>query len=210
MMVMTSNSQRRSPGSILREVKFILLLPSNWRVETMGEGDHESADCCRMEEVEGVGTVELVCVGRLLRMGCDSFVMPLCGSVGSGEPGSRMGYHGNILLRTNGGRRGRNRKPDFVAFSAQIVSGWVVVAWGTESYSGLAGNIFCIPGFEHISVGMGQTARLDKRNILCCNFHFSENLFLVGFMIFYFYLLFIILYVLNFFRIVLESLLLTQ
>ena len=59
-------------------------------------------------------------------------------------------------------------------------------------------------------MGMGQTARLDKRNILCCNFHFSENLFVVGFMIFYFYLLFIILYVLNFFRIVLESLLLTQ
>ena len=48
-------------------------------------------------EVESVGMVELVCVGRLLRMGCDSFV-----------PGSRMGYHGNILLRTNGGRRGRD------------------------------------------------------------------------------------------------------
>ena len=80
----------------------------------MGEGDHESADYCRMEEVEGVGTVELVCVGRLLRMGCDSFAMPLCGSVGSGEPGSRMGYHGNILLRTSGGRRGRNRKPNSV------------------------------------------------------------------------------------------------
>ena len=94
----------------------------------MGNGDHQSADSCRMGEVEGVGMVELVCAGRLLRMGCDSFVMSVCGSVGSGEPGSRMGYHGNILLRTNGGRRGRNRKPDFVAFSAQIVSGWVVVA----------------------------------------------------------------------------------
>ena len=79
----------------------------------MGEEDHKSADSCRMGEVEGVGTVGLVCVGRLLRMGCDSFVMPLCGSVGSGEPGSRMGYHGNILLRTNGGRRGRDRKPNF-------------------------------------------------------------------------------------------------
>ena len=108
----------------------------------MGEGNHESADSCRMGEVEGVGIVELVCVGRPLRMGCDSLVMPLCGSVGSGEPGSRMGYHRNILLRTNGGRRGRDRKPnsverkgrgrdrkpDFVACSAQIVNGWVVVA----------------------------------------------------------------------------------
>ena len=44
----------------------------------MGQGDHESADSCRMGEVEGVGTVELVCVGRMLRMGCDSFVMPVC------------------------------------------------------------------------------------------------------------------------------------
>ena len=37
-------------------------------------------------EVEGVGTVELVCVGTLLRMGCDSFLMPVCGSIGGGEP----------------------------------------------------------------------------------------------------------------------------
>ena len=36
---------------------------------------HESADSCRMGEVEGVGKVELVCVGRLLRMGCDPFIM---------------------------------------------------------------------------------------------------------------------------------------
>ena len=65
-----------------------------------------------------MGTVELVCVGRLLRMGCDSFVMPVCGSVESGEPRSRMSYHENILLRTNEGMRGRDRKPDIVACSA--------------------------------------------------------------------------------------------
>ena len=171
MMVMTSNSHCWSPGSIRGEVKFILLLPWNWRVETVGEGYHESADSCRMGEVEGVGTVELVCVGRQLRMSCDSFVMPVCGSVGSEEPGSRMGYHGNTLLRTNGGGRrgrdrkpnsvggegsGRDRKPDFVACIARIVSGWVVVAWGIESYSGLAGNTFCIPGFENVSPGDGS------------------------------------------------------
>ena len=111
---MTSNYHRWSPGLICGEVKFILLLPWNWCVETMGDGDHQSADSCRMGEVEGVGMVELVCAGRLLRMGCDSFVMFVCGSVGSGEPGSRMGYHGNILLRTNGGRRGRDWKPNSV------------------------------------------------------------------------------------------------
>ena len=72
----------------------------------MGKGYNESSDSCRMGEVEGVGMVELVCVGRLLRMGCDSFVMPVCGSVGSGEPGSGISYHGNILLRTNEGAWG--------------------------------------------------------------------------------------------------------
>ena len=41
----------------------------------MGEGVHESATSCRMGKVESVGTVEVVCVGRLLRMGCDPFLM---------------------------------------------------------------------------------------------------------------------------------------
>ena len=70
----------------------------------MGEGDHKSADSCRMGEVEGVEMVELMCVGRLLRIGCDIFVIPMCGSVGSGGRGSKMGYYGNILLRINEGR----------------------------------------------------------------------------------------------------------
>ena len=52
----------------------------------MGQGYHESADSCRMGEVEGVGTVELVCVGRQFRISCDFFLMPVCGSVGGGEP----------------------------------------------------------------------------------------------------------------------------
>ena len=52
----------------------------------MGLGDHESANSCRIGEVEIVGAVELVCVGRLLKMGCDSFLMPVCGSAGGGEP----------------------------------------------------------------------------------------------------------------------------
>ena len=52
----------------------------------MGDGDDQSADSCIMGEVEGVETVELVCVGRLLRIGCDSFLMPVFGSVGGGEP----------------------------------------------------------------------------------------------------------------------------
>ena len=61
--------------------------------------------------------------------------------------GSRISYHGNILLKTSGTKnqweggeaeikslimqgegRGRDRKPNFVAFSARIVRGLVVVA----------------------------------------------------------------------------------
>ena len=52
----------------------------------MGEWDHQSADPFRMGEVENVGTVELVCVGRLLRIGCDRFLMFVCGSARGGEP----------------------------------------------------------------------------------------------------------------------------
>ena len=52
----------------------------------MEEGDHESADSCRMGKFEVVEAVELVCVERLFRMGCDSFLIPVCGCVGGGEP----------------------------------------------------------------------------------------------------------------------------
>ena len=109
-----------------------------------GGSNHESANSSRMGEVEIVGTVELFCVGRLLRIGCDSFLIPVCGSAGGGNlSASRMGYHGNILLRTNWGRgdekteslilleekgRGRGRQPNFVACTTRIVSRWVVVA----------------------------------------------------------------------------------
>ena len=51
----------------------------------MGDVGHESADSCRMGEVEIVRGVELVCLGRLLRMGCDAFLMSVYESVGGGE-----------------------------------------------------------------------------------------------------------------------------
>ena len=61
-----------------------------------------SADLCRMRGIEHVGTMELEYVGRLLRMGCDSLLMPLCGSVGGGEP--LWEQNGLPLLKINGGR----------------------------------------------------------------------------------------------------------
>ena len=42
-------------------------------------GDHDS---CRMREIEVVGTVELVCIGRLLRMGGEYFLLLVwCGDL---------------------------------------------------------------------------------------------------------------------------------
>ena len=39
-----------------------------------------------MGENKGVTMVEPVFVGRLLRKGCDSLLMPVCGSAGGGTP----------------------------------------------------------------------------------------------------------------------------
>ena len=46
-----------------------------------------SADSWRTREIEGVGTVELVCVGGLLRMNGESLLLPVCRSVGGGFTG---------------------------------------------------------------------------------------------------------------------------
>ena len=47
----------------------------------------KSAGSCKTGEVECVGTVELVCVGGLLRMGCDSLPLSVWRSVGGGFTG---------------------------------------------------------------------------------------------------------------------------
>ena len=46
-----------------------------------------SADSCRMSGIECVGTVELVYVVRLLRIGGDSLLVPVWISVGDGFTG---------------------------------------------------------------------------------------------------------------------------
>ena len=46
-----------------------------------------SADSCRTRVIEGVGTVELVCVGGLLRMVGESLLLPVWKSVGGGFTG---------------------------------------------------------------------------------------------------------------------------
>ena len=60
-----------------------------------------SADSFRTKEIEGVGRVELVCVGGLLRMGGESFLLPVwCGDLlklGSLANGSWMcGWSGQL------------------------------------------------------------------------------------------------------------------
>ena len=46
-----------------------------------------SVDLCRTREIEGVGTVELVSVGGLLRMSGESLLLSVWMSVGSGFTG---------------------------------------------------------------------------------------------------------------------------
>ena len=46
-----------------------------------------SAGSCKTGEIEGVGAVELVCVGRLLRMDGKSLLLPAWRSVGGGFTG---------------------------------------------------------------------------------------------------------------------------
>ena len=46
-----------------------------------------SADSCRTGEIEVVRTVDLGCVGRLLRMGGESLLLPVWRSVGGGCTG---------------------------------------------------------------------------------------------------------------------------
>ena len=48
----------------------------------MGEGGHKSTESCIIGEVESVGTV---CVGILLRMGFDPFLMSVYEFFGGGE-----------------------------------------------------------------------------------------------------------------------------
>ena len=79
-----------------------------------------------------MGTLELVCVGRLLRTGCDSFLMPACLSVGGGEPlweqnGLLWEHSGENQWGEERQRQKAYRKPNFVACGARIVSWWVVV-----------------------------------------------------------------------------------
>ena len=200
MMVMTSNSYRWSPGSISGEVKFIFLLPWNLRVETMGEGDHESADSCKIVEVEGVGAVELVCVGRLLRMGCDSFVMLVCGSVRSGEPGSRMGHHRNILLRTNGGggEAGTESLILWLVVLESLAGGW----WWSEAQSLIQGlletHILYTWLWERQPWGWVRLSDWVKETLIKAEWKF---IFIWFYDLFIFYSLLIIFYVSNFFRI---------
>ena len=46
-----------------------------------------SAGSCKTDEIEGVGAVELVCVGRLLRMDGEPLLLPVWRSVGGGFTG---------------------------------------------------------------------------------------------------------------------------
>ena len=67
------------------------------------------ADSCRMRRIDDVGTVELEYVDELLRKGA-TICYCLCVDLLEVENlyGSRIGYHENILLKTNEGQEWQN------------------------------------------------------------------------------------------------------
>ena len=78
-----------------------------------------------------------------------------------------MGYHGNIPLRINVGKGGRDRKSNSLAGRAEAENLilWLVVLkflvdelWLYEAQSLSQGLLetFCIPGFENVSPGDGS------------------------------------------------------
>ena len=97
MVVNTANPDRSSPGSNLqRSLTNYIFSQQNWRVETMGSritslrDGYVSLLLRGTREIEGAGKVELVCVGRLWRMGGECLLMPVwrsvrVGFIGKGE-----------------------------------------------------------------------------------------------------------------------------
>ena len=90
-VVNTANPHRCSPGSNpQRSLTNYIFSQRNWRVETMGSRITSLRDgyvtwlLPGTREIEGAGKVELVCVGRLWRMGGECLLMPVWRSVGVG------------------------------------------------------------------------------------------------------------------------------
>ena len=81
MVVITSNfhCQVRLPGEANHK--------NNGGGRSQDYEQETSADSCRMRGIEGVGTVELLYFGRLLRMGGDSLLVPVWRSLGDGFTG---------------------------------------------------------------------------------------------------------------------------
>ena len=102
---MTSNSPRRSPGSIPRGSQIYSLVATKLACRYNGGGGSRaylqvtSVDSCRLRKNEGVGTVVLVYVGGLLRMGDNSLTLSACRSVGDGFTGK--GKSDGWVVRTD-------------------------------------------------------------------------------------------------------------
>ena len=90
VVVMTSNSHHWSSGLIPQGSQICsILLRWNWTVEMLGREITRlcAGDSCRTRGIESVGTVELKCVGGLLRMSGESLLLLVWRSVGSGFTG---------------------------------------------------------------------------------------------------------------------------
>ena len=135
----------------------------------MGQGDHEvmcrwmSADYCRMRGIEGVGIVELVYVGGLLRMGVgDSLLLPVWRSVGGGFTGKGESDVWVVCSRLNLGVQGEN-----LTCWLTWVAAWLVVqcVWELVLFYGMGvefkGEIFSNYYSRRVKWQQGVTAGTD-------------------------------------------------
>ena len=101
-MDISLSSHRWSPGSIpQKRQKVIVLLPREWPGQMMGEIMRFCIDdvswILQNGRDWGCRNGEAGVCEETVEDGCDSLLMPVCGSVGgSGTSGSGMGYHGKL------------------------------------------------------------------------------------------------------------------
>ena len=108
VMVMSLSSHRWSPGLAPHRCQsYSVLLPRKSPVQLMAEIMRLCIGyvgwLLQNGRDWGCGNGGAGVCGQTVEDGCDSLLMPVCGSVGGGENlcWSGMGYHGNIFLEAN-------------------------------------------------------------------------------------------------------------
>ena len=177
-----------SHGGQGSRVSWLLQDGGSWECGKGGAG------VCWQTVEDGLWSFPNVCVWICWRWGNSMGAERVTMGTFCWKPMEGRGDRGRKPHPVGGGRGGGgwDRRPNYVGCGAPIVSGWVVVEWGTEPYSGLVGDTcFGYLAWRMSALGMGQAVRLGERNTLCCRnrveVYFCLVLwFFILFFIFYF------------------------